>query len=474
MDQDAQQLAIRKLVDLGLLTQNQLTKALEYQCRLPPGQFMSLLDVIREFDFLTDDELQNALGEDYGQDQDPIGRILVAQGIVSATQLEQALQVLNSFSRNHVTDILIDLGLVTRADIERAISLHQIEMSQKIRYKTQSSLIAETQHQTSHDLSQPLQEVSLHADEEQEAESLRVAEPTRAPQVEQAVVHLPLGRQLIAKGYISEDELRDAIEYQQRLPRVMHRPIGEILVMLGYIDEVQLKEVLAAQPPQGRSRIGEILIQEGLIEDWQLAHALSQQFSPQHAHKKLGLLLVELGYASRDEIEGVLSRYYRDQAQTQPQYEEPTQLQAYVPISPPTPPQAAHKPLGQVLVEKGYILQVQLTEALEYQASHPQEYRPIGDILVLLGHLSEADLQDSLAEQPGFVREPIGQILIRQGLLQDWQLSHALCVQFEQPIEHRKNIGAILVDLGYCEQDAIETAILDDVRRKRQAASEEY
>ncbi|WP_410969751.1 hypothetical protein, partial [Salmonella sp. SAL4450] len=73
MDQDAQQLAIRKLVDLGLLTQNQLTKALEYQCRLPPGQFMSLLDVIREFDFVTDDELQNALGEDYGQDQDPIG-----------------------------------------------------------------------------------------------------------------------------------------------------------------------------------------------------------------------------------------------------------------------------------------------------------------------------------------------------------------------------------------------------------------
>lgn len=469
MNQDAQQLAIRKLVDLGLLTQNQLTKALEYQCRLPPGQFMPLLDVIREFEFLSEDELSSALGDNYGQDQDPVGRILVSQGIVSATQLDQALQVLSSFSRHHVTDILIDLGMVTRADIERAISMHQIETSQKLRQNPQNSLVAETQHRTSNDLRQEPAQNVLTGEETDENELTSESDRGKSSNVEQAVVHLPLGRQLIAKGYISEDELRDAIEYQQRLPRVMHRPIGEILVMLGYINEPQLKEVLAAQPSQSGSRVGEILIKEGLIEDWQLAHALSQQFSPQHAHKKLGLLLVELGYARRDEIEGVLSRHYRDHPQT-PAGQAPTPV-AYIP-SVPAPP--AHKPLGQMLVEKGYIRESQLSEALTYQSNHPQEYRPLGDILVLLGHLNEADLQDCLAEQPEFTREPIGQILIRQGVLQDWQLSHALCVQFEQPPEHRKNLGAILVDLGYCEQDAIEEAIMRDVRRKRETSSEDY
>ncbi|MEZ0369901.1 MAG: hypothetical protein ACAI44_12515, partial [Candidatus Sericytochromatia bacterium] len=267
MDQDAQQSAAQRLVSKGVLTHNQLTKALEYQCRLPPGQFMPLLKILLEFEYVTEDQLRVTLGDDYLQQQDPIGRILVEQGIVSSQQLEQALQVLNSFSRSHVTDILIDLGLVTRSDIERAISLHQIEVSQQLNQPT-STLRPRTQEVPDAD----------EADEDlppEPAPTVPESEPSRPSIVEQTAVHLPLGRQLIARGFLNEDELRDAIEYQQRLPKVMHRPIGEILVMLGYITEAQLKETLASQPTQGRSRIGELLIKAGLIEDWQLAHALS-------------------------------------------------------------------------------------------------------------------------------------------------------------------------------------------------------
>lgn len=455
MDQDAQQIAAQKLIASGLLTQNQLTKALEYQCRLPPGQFMNLAQVLIEFEFITEEQLSQVLGEDY-LDQDPIGRLLVEQGIVSSVQLEQAMQVLSSFSRNQVTDILIDLGFVTRADIERAVSRHQIEMSQKLS-RPKNSLVPTTVHKTSHDLSQePEDDPDLPAPE--------ASPPPKAvpDTVEQAAVHLPLGRQLIAKGYLSEDELRDAIEYQQRLPRVMHRPIGEILVTLGYINEGQLKEALAAQPAQGRSRIGEILIQEGLIEDWQLAHALSLQFSPEHAHKKLGLLLVELGYARRDEIEGVLARHYREQSVPPA---PPPPPPAYVPTA--LPSESSHKPLGKMLVEKGYITQAQLEQALAQQARRPDAYMPLGDILVLTGVLTESQLQECLAEQPGFVREPLGQILIRQGLLEDWQLAHALCIQNEEKGEERRNLGAILSQLGYCTQESIEAAVLRDLRQKR-------
>lgn len=461
MEQDAQHSAAQKLVNRGVLTQNQLTKALEYQCRLPPGQFMPLVQILLEFEYVTADQLRITLGEDYLQQQDPIGRILVDQGIVSAQQLEQAMQVLNSFSRSHVTDILIDLGLVTRADIERAISLHQIEVSQRLNQPKGSltpvgpAPIIDSEPELPAEPAAPMPQ--------------EPARPQHSKAVEQAAVHLPLGRQLIARGFITEDELRDAIEYQQRLPRVMYRQIGEILVQLGYISEGQLKEALAAQPPQGRSRIGEILIQEGLIEDWQLAHALSLQFSPQHGHKKLGQLLVELDYAQRDEIEGVLARHYR--ANT-PAPAAPPPAPAFTPFKPaaPQPADPIYKPLGQMLIEKGYITRVQLDEALAQHAGKADSYMPLGDILVLKGYLSEAQLQECLAEQPEFKREPIGRILIRQGLLEEWQLSHALCMQFDPVSGAKRNLGAILVESGYCTQEQIEAAVLRDLRQKRMAA----
>lgn len=458
MEQDAQHSAAQKLVNRGVLSQNQLTKALEYQCRLPPGQFMPLLQILQEFEYVTPDQLRVTLGDDYLKQQDPIGRILVEQGIVSAQQLEQAMQVLNSFSRSHVTDILIDLGLVTRSDIERAISLHQIEISQQINQPKGSLKPRDIQQSEDFDFEPTTASPA--------AESL--SEPVAAQSTaSQAAVHLPLGRQLIARGHLTEDELRDAIEYQQRLPKVMYRPIGEILVLLGYIDEVQLKEALAAQPAtQGRSRIGEILIQEGLIEEWQLAHALSLQFSPAHAQKKLGQLLVELGYAQRDEIEGVLARHYREGNQSASAALTPPPPPAFVPLqSPPVEP--VYKPLGQMLIEKGYISRAQLDEALTQHTGRADTYMPLGDILVLKGYLSEEQLQECLSEQPTFKREPIGQVLIRQGLIEEWQLSHALCLQFDPVSGEKRNLGAILAEQGYCTQEEIEAAVLRDLRQKR-------
>ena len=93
MDHDAQVNAANKLIDMGYLTHNLLTKALEYQCRLPPGQFLPLLQILVDFEYVAREHMVEILGEDYLQEQDPIGRILVDQGIVSAQQMEQALQV---------------------------------------------------------------------------------------------------------------------------------------------------------------------------------------------------------------------------------------------------------------------------------------------------------------------------------------------------------------------------------------------
>ncbi|MBF2054718.1 MAG: hypothetical protein IGS03_14830 [Candidatus Sericytochromatia bacterium] len=451
----------------GLLSQNQVTKILEYQCRLPPGQYMPFTQIAMDFGYLEEDQLKAVLGTSYAQAQDPVGQILVQQGLVSLEQLKQALEVLNTFPRSHVVDILIDMGFTSLAEVSQAISKHQLTQIKRLQ-------------SLSPVYDGPVEPVS-EASTKQNAEESSVVEPVpeSAPAAEQVAVHLPLGRQLIARGYLSEDELRDAIEYQQRLPKVMYKPLGEILVSLGYINEEQLQEILLMQSEQQqpRPKMGEILIRSGLIEEWQLSHALSLQFSAEHAQKKLGTLLVELGYASRDEIEGALSRFYQKQQPASaghadltppPRVSRPAASKSSNPaFLPPASASPAHLPIGQMLMAKGYITEPQLNDALaSQQKQSAADYMPLGDILVLKGYLTEAQLQEALSEQPDFVREPLGQILIQQGLIEEWQLAHALCIQFETPEEGRQNLGTILTTLGYVSQPEIEAAILTHFRRR--------
>jgi len=440
---------IKGLLSRGLITKNQITKALEYQCRLPPGQYMPLTKILVEFDYITEEQLKYYLGQDYETAQDPIGRILVSQNIVSQEQLDQALEILNSFPRSHVSDVLIDMGFASREVIHQAISRYQLQQSNRL----------QPQIKPAQDRVLP----SVTPDTSKHSVTPKLPQPTpEQAKTEQAIIHLPLGRFLIARGYLSEDELRDALEYQQRLPRVIYKPIGEVLIALGYITRPQLEEALAAQPPRPKNRMGEILIRAGIIQEWQLSQALSLQFSSEHAHKKLGTILVEQGYTSREEIELELSHHGHvkkaDNKSTPP-------IKEVTPINTQDKSEK-HKPLGEILLEKGFVSQTQLQEALEQQALLASEYKPLGDTLVLMGHITEAQLQIALSEQKGFEREPLGQILIKQGIIKEWQLSHALCVQFEQPQDQRQNLGSLLVQLNYTQQDLIEEAMLDYYRHR--------
>lgn len=419
------------LVAQGLLTQNQLTQALEYQCRLPPGQYVSLPQILIDFEFVTEAQIRSALGERYDAFEDPIGQILIQEGIISSAQLQQAMEILNAFPTQHIVDILVDLGLISKKQLEQAISSYQLKQSKSF-VKTDSRQKG----------LQPLQQVhqDTHISDTDYNQPL----------------HLPLGRILIAKGVLSQEDLEHALEYQRRLPKVMHKPLGEILIDLGYITTEELASALAEQPTKPQNRIGEQLVQAGVINQGQLAHALSLQFSPEHAHKKLGQLLVELGYTTREAIEAVFRKGNTVPASTA------------TPAPAPQPLASPQKPLGQILLEKGYITPQQLDQALSLQRQESgKDYRPLGDILVLTGSITEAQLQECLADQTGFKQEPIGQILIRHGLISDWQLAHALCVQFE-PGPH-KNLGAILVELGYSSQEAIEAVMIQYTRSQKQA-----
>lgn len=449
----------RLLIDKGLVTHNQITKALEYQCRLPPGKYMSLTDILVTFDYISERELRTALGEAPVVEQDPIGHILIMEGLLTEEQLNEAMKIMATFqNKKYLGRVLMDLGYVNQFQIERAIASFQLMQGKR-----------------------PVPPPPPPA---QAPTSLPGAPPAAAELP--TMMRMPLGRILIAKGCLTQDELKDAIDYQSRLPRLAHRPIGEILVEMGYINRAQLEEALASQPRTEGSPIGQVLIKAGVIEEWQLSHALSLQYTPEHAHKRLGSLLTELGYASREAIEQALEHHYPHKqaaappavpaVSTPPKNNQPPvsipslSSAASTPLpplssAPPSAPAPRSVPIGQVLLDKGYITQAQLDQALQHQNRLARDYKPLGDILVMMGSITQAQLQESLAAQPDFGHEPIGKILVKAGVIEEWQLAHALCLQFE-PGEQRRNLGQVLADLGYASREAIEQAVIDYFRNR--------
>jgi hypothetical protein len=459
----------RILVDKGLLSQSQITSVLEYQCRLPPGQYMSFTDIVVAFEYLTEAALVDLLGDHYYIMKDPISQILVEQGLVSHEQLEQALTVLDTFSREHVAEVLIDLGFATPQTIEQAISKHQLAQSQQLKAPDDSQLKSRLAKAFAQQ--DPVELLSPVTDPDAEL-SIKQEESISFTQKPAENVHLPLGRKLIAAGHLTESELQDALDYQQRLPHVMHKPLGKILVEMGYLSEALLEAALAqeqtlSQPPP--QRIGDILTQAGVVEAWQLAHALRLQFTPAHANQRLGEILVNMGYATREKIETALSaHYHQNQLGQLGQQAAPVSLPSVTPDQEPVAvselesqfsAKAVHRPIGQLLVEREYINAEQLQAALLIQKELADAYTPLGDILVMQGHLTEAQLQEVLAAQERFQRKPLGQVLVDMGFLEEWQLSYALCVQHSAPPEKRVLLGDVLLAMHYITPEQLQIAL---------------
>lgn len=458
MNQDDHQSMAHILVSKGYLSQNQVTKALEYQCRLPPGQYMSFTQVLLDFEYINEAELAKALGHGVEEILDPIGQVLVEQGLVSYEQLTQALKILESFPRGQVISVLVDLGFATREAVEQAISQHQIDQSQRLSSASEGYL---SSHHLGPEAEAENEAVIAEVAIPPSDENLTKPEPVASP----SPMHLPLGRKLIAKGYLNANELKDAIEYQQRLPQMLYRPIGQILIELGYINQEQLDEALSEEKPQARSRIGELLVQDGLITEWQLSHALSLQFSPSYAQKRLGQILVDLNYTDRESIESTVAKYFKPETPVAPVSDAP-------PVPSPTElprSEPVHQPLGQILLDKDFITQWQLDEALQVQQENAGEYMPLGDILIAHNYLSEEQLQRALAEQQPFKQMPVGQILVTEGVIEDWQLAQALSQQLTSTQNPRQPLGQILVNLGFTSQTAIEQAMIRYYQQRRQS-----
>ncbi len=280
----------RLLLDQGLITPQQLTEALQYQCRLPTGQEMNLAEVLIALEFVTEKDINHVLGNRAAL-EDVLLQQLVQDGLIEQEHLEDALKNLNSWQDEKRTGtVLLEMGYTTKEMIEAALK-HYYQKQ----HPNDKSPISPPH--------QPPPGAVVSTD-----------------MITEEVVQItdPVGQILIQKGLITPGELQDAIDYQYRLPRILHKPLGEILVLLGYVSQQQLEEALTVQVPPPSDRLGDILVSMGVIEQWQLSHVLCLKYQQEYSHKKLGSLLVEMGYARRVDIEMAMKEFLDRQQNRHP------------------------------------------------------------------------------------------------------------------------------------------------------------
>ncbi|OSM01707.1 GspE/PulE family protein [Magnetofaba australis] len=108
-----------------------------------------------------------------------------------------------------------------------------------------------------------------------------------------------LGDQLLQSGLVTQTQLRQALELQNK----RDIKLGEALVTLGYVSEDQIEELLGAA--RNRFRLGDLLVAQKLIKPEQLQEALVEQ---KKSGEVLGRIVVRLGFITEPELLRFLSK----------------------------------------------------------------------------------------------------------------------------------------------------------------------
>jgi hypothetical protein len=145
-------------------------------------------------------------------------------------------------------------------------------------------------------------------------------------------------------------------------------------------------------------QLGTLLVDQQLLTPDELEQALAEQ---QRSGRLLGQILVDNGYLSAFSLARVLSEQHGVELRKTFGPPDEPQKQAGPPVE--TQAQVAWRPLGKLLVDRGFVSQTQLDEALAEQAELGGR---LGEILVSRGSLSGRTLARALAEQHGVDLEP--------------------------------------------------------------------
>ncbi len=149
--------------------------------------------------------------------------------------------------------------------------------------------------------------------------------------------------------------------------------------------------------------IGSIFVEKGLITDLQLEHALELQ---RESGSRLGEVLVAHFGLSRVELASVLAEQWAEHERAGRQAEADQaaqgdngpapQVKAVAPEDIDYTDPVDRRPIGEIFVERGFVTELQLEQALDVQK---QTGERLGEILVATGSLTRLDLAGALAEQ---------------------------------------------------------------------------
>lgn len=182
-----------------------------------------------------------------------------------------------------------------------------------------------------------------------------------------------LGAILLAEGIIDERQLKQALFFQSQ----MARPIGELLIQLRFCTEDQIKAALRKQRPvkaelAEADYLGEVLVQQGQLTRTDLIQALSEE--QEQIKRPLGEILASMNWCNPKSIKRALGW----QA-------EKKRLLAEGVVR-----------LGQVLIDLKFISSDILGQVLSEQVSNP---KPLGWLLVEKGYCTPEQILAGLEEQ---------------------------------------------------------------------------
>jgi len=100
-----------------------------------------------------------------------------------------------------------------------------------------------------------------------------------------------IGQRLIEAGYLTRDQLQEALQEQQRTALLL----GEVCILRGWLTYEQLRECL----PSARSRLGNRLLAEKRITMEQLWLALLEQ---RQTGERLGNILLNRGWVDKSAL----------------------------------------------------------------------------------------------------------------------------------------------------------------------------
>ena len=107
---------------------------------------------------------------------------------------------------------------------------------------------------------------------------------------------------------------------------------------------------------------------------------------------------------------------------------------------------------GDYLVARGLVSSEQLKAGLTHQADASSFLR-IGEVMVKLGYLSADALVEALRDFKAQLR--LGELLISAGEIRFLQLLDAM----EEQRRTGDSIGHVLVNMGWCTQEAVDEAL---------------